>query len=189
MLPRLAFLLAGAVLLGSTSASGQEVNVEPAFPGLSFSLPIGVAPLPGSKDALFVIEKGDPVPGTAADKSADKKKRASAYLGGKVQMVSGLAAGKPVKQQVFQLVAKDGEFEAGGECGLLGFAVHPQYPKNRQVFVYYSIKIGGKLHQRLSRFQLKPGAAFEVDPATEQALITQQDPASNHNPPTPMPRS
>ena len=181
MLPRLAFLLTGAVLLGSTSASGQEVNVEPAFPGLSFSLPIGVAPLPGSKDALFVIEKGDPVPGAAADKSADKKKRASSYLGGKVQMVSGLAAGKPVKQQVFQLAAKDGDFEAGGECGLLGFAVHPRFPKNRQVFVYYSIKIGGKLHQRLSRFQLKPGAEFEVDPATEQALITQQDPASNHN--------
>ena len=77
MLPRLAFLLAGAVLLGSTSASGQEVNVEPAFPGLSFSLPIGVAPLPGSKDALFVVEKGDPVPGTSAEKSGDKGDKAN----------------------------------------------------------------------------------------------------------------
>ena len=184
MLLRIAFLLAGAAILGSSSASGQEVNVEPAFPGLTFSLPIGVAPLPGSKDALFVVEKGDPVPGTSAEKSGDKgdkKKRASAYQGGKIQMVSGLASGKPVKRQVFQLAVKDGEFEAGGECGLLGFAVHPQYPKNRQVFVYYSIKIAGKLHQRVSRFQLKAGSEFEVDPASEQPLITQQDPASNHN--------
>jgi len=184
MLLRIAFLLAGAAILGSSSASGQEVNVEPAFPGLTFSLPIGVAPLPGSKDALFVVEKGDPVPGTSAEKSGDKgdkKKRASAYQGGKIQMVSGLASGKPVKRQVFQLAVKDGEFEAGGECGLLGFAVHPQSPKNRQVFVYYSIKIAGKLHQRVSRFQLKAGSEFEVDPASEQPLITQQDPASNHN--------
>ena len=108
-------------------------------------------------------------------------KRAGAYLGGKIQMVTGLSTGKPAKRQVFQLAVKDGEFEAGGECGLLGFAVHPDYAKHPQVFVYYSIKIGGKLHQRLSRFQLKPGADFEVDPASEQPLMTQLDPASNHN--------
>jgi glucose/arabinose dehydrogenase len=181
MLPRLVLLLSGAAFLGSAPTFGQEVGIEPAFPGLNFSLPIGIAPLPGSKDALFVIEKGDPVPGASADKSGDKKKRAGAYLGGKIQMVTGLSTGKPAKRQVFQLAVKDGEFEAGGECGLLGFAVHPDYTKNPQVFVYYSIKLGGKLHQRLSRFQLKPGAAFEVDPASEQPLITQQDPASNHN--------
>jgi len=181
MLPRIVSILTGALLLAAVPASAQEVNVEPAFPGLSFSLPIGVAPLPGSKDALFIIEKGDPVPAPAGDKTADKKKKASAYLGGKIQMVTGLSAGKPVKRQVFQLAVKDGEFEAGGECGLLGFAVHPQYEKVRQVFVYYSVKIGGKLHQRVSRFRLKDGAEFQVDPDSEQPLMTQLDPASNHN--------
>jgi glucose/arabinose dehydrogenase len=181
MLPRIVSILSGAFLLAAVPASAQEVTVEPAFPGLSFSLPIGVAPLPRSKDALFIIEKGDPVPAPAGDKNADKKKKASAYLGGKIQMVTGLSAGKPVKRQVFQLAVKDGEFEAGGECGLLGFAVHHQYEKVRQVFVYYSVKIGGKLHQRVSRFRLKDGAEFQVDPDSEQPLMTQLDPASNHN--------
>jgi glucose/arabinose dehydrogenase len=170
MLPRLVRLLSAAALLGAAPASAQEVNVEPAFPGLTFSLPIGVVVLPGSKDALLVIEKGDPDP---ANKGG--------FLGGRIQMVSGLSAGKPSKRQVFQLAVKDGKFEAGGECGLLGFAVHPQYEKNRQVFAYYSLKINGKLHQRLSRFLLKEGAGFEVDAATEQPLMTQLDPASNHN--------
>jgi glucose/arabinose dehydrogenase len=170
MLPRLVSLLTAAAFVGVVPASAQEVNVEPAFPGLTFSLPIGVVALPGSKDSLLVIEKGDPDP---ANKGG--------FLGGRIQMVSGLATGAPTKRQVFQLAVKDGKFEANGECGLLGFAVHPQYEKNRQVFAYYSLKISGKLHQRLSRFLLKEGAAFEVDPASEQPLMTQQDPASNHN--------
>jgi hypothetical protein len=62
-------------------------------------------------------------------------------LGGKIQLVEGLAAGQPTKRTVFQLQVKDGKFEAGGECGLLGLAVHPQVEKNGQVFVYYSLKI------------------------------------------------
>lgn len=170
MLPRLVRLLSAAAFLGAVPASAQDVNVEPAFPGLAFSLPIGVVTLPGSKDALLVIEKGDPDP---ANKGG--------FLGGRIQMVSGLSTGKPSKRQVFQLAVKDGKFEANGECGLLGFAVHPSYEKNRQVFAYYSLKINGKLHQRLSRFLLKEGAGFEVDAASEQPLMTQLDPASNHN--------
>lgn len=170
MLPRLVNLLSAASLLAAASTFAQEVNVEPAFPGLTFKLPIGIVDLPGSKDALLVIEKGDPDPTTKG-----------AFLGGRIQLVSALGSAAPQKRQVFQLAVKDGKFEANGECGLLGFAVHPQFPKNRQVFAYYSLKIDGKLHQRLSRFLLKEGVAFEVDPASEQPLITQQDPASNHN--------
>jgi glucose/arabinose dehydrogenase len=47
--------------------------------------------------------------------------------------------------------------------------------------VYYSVKIGGKLHQRLSRFRIKTGSPNTGDPASEQPLWTQADPASNHN--------
>jgi glucose/arabinose dehydrogenase len=161
-----------------TSAVAQDavVTLEPAFPDVRFSLPVAVAPLPGSKDVVFVIEKGDPAPGSSAD-----KKKGGDFLGGKVQMISGLVAGKPVKTEVFQLNPKDGKFDAAGECGFLGFAVHPKYKENKQVFVYYSLRINGKLHQRVSRFLLSSVSPFMVDPQSEQPFITQLDPAANHN--------
>jgi hypothetical protein len=156
-----------SLLLGTTSAVAQDavVSLEPAFPEMKFSLPVAISPLPGSKDVVFVVEKGDPAPSTSADKSGDKKKKPSAFLGGKVQMISGLVAGQPVKREVFQLNPKDGKFDAAGECGFLGFAVHPKYKENKQVFVYYSLRIDGKLHQRISRFLLSSVEPFLVDPS------------------------
>ena len=167
----------------SAAYADDTVGLEPAFPGLTFSLPVAIVPMPGSSDVVFIVEKGDPVPGPEGEKSDDKTKmkKASAYFGGKVQMVNGLKSGKPIKSQVFQLEPKDGKFEAGGESGFLGFAVHPKYAENKQVFVYYSLRIDGKLYQRVSRFLLSGLDPFTVDPATEQPFITQLDPAGNHN--------
>jgi glucose/arabinose dehydrogenase len=163
-------VLLAAVLVTAPLRADDMVTVEPAYPGLSFSLPIAVAPYPGRTDAFFVVEKGDPDP-----------KNKGGFLGGKIQLVEGLTAGQPSKRSVFQLQVKDGKFEAGGECGLLGFAVHPKVETNGQVFVYYSLKINGKLHQRLSRFLVSKGKPFEIDADSEQPLMTQADPASNHN--------
>ena len=160
-----------AALLASASLRADDlVAVEPAYPGLSFSLPVALSPYPGRNDAFFVVEKGDPDPAAK-----------NAFLGGKIQLVEGLASGQPTKRTVFQLQVKDGKFEAGGECGLLGLALHPQVEKNGQVFVYYSLKINGKLHQRLSRFLVSKDKPFKIDPDSEQPLMTQADPASNHN--------
>ena len=80
-----------SLLLGMTSVVAQDavVSLEPAFADMKFSLPVAVAPLPESKDVVFVIEKGDPAPGS----STDKKKKGGDFLGGKVQMISGLASG------------------------------------------------------------------------------------------------
>jgi len=178
--PLLALLF--SLSLGTSAALAQDVvGLEQAFPGVSFSLPVAVSPLPGNKDVVFVVEKGDPAPSPDADKSADKKKKASAFFGGKVQMISGLTSGKIAKTQVFQIAPKDGKFDAAGECGFLGFAVHPKVAENKQVFVYYSLRIEGKLHQRVSRFKLSSLQPFVVDADSEQPLITQLDPAANHN--------
>jgi glucose/arabinose dehydrogenase len=178
--PLLALLF--SLSLGTSAALAQDVvGLEQAFPGVSFSLPVAVSPLPGNKDVVFVVEKGDPAPSPDADKSADKKKKASAFFGGKVQMISGLTSGKIAKTQVFQIAPKDGKFDAAGECGFLGFAVHPKVAETKQVFVYYSLRIEGKLHQRVSRFKLSSLQPFVVDADSEQPLITQLDPAANHN--------
>ena len=179
--PLLALLF--SLTFGTTAALAQDaVGLDQAFPGLTFSLPVAISPMPGSKDVIFVLEKGDPVPSPEGDKApADKKKKASAYFGGKVQMVTGLSSGKFAKTQVFQINPKDGKFDAAGECGFLGFAVHPRVDETKQVFVYYSLRIEGKLHQRVSRFKVSSLEPFAVDAESEQPLITQLDPAGNHN--------
>ncbi len=178
--PLFAFLF--SLTFGMSAALAQDVvGLEPAFPGLTFSLPVAISPLPGNKDVVFVIEKGDPAPSTEVDKSGDKKKKASAFFGGKVQMVTGLTTGKVSKQQVLQINPKDGKFDAAGECGFLGFAVHPKVAESKQVFVYYSVRIEGKLYQRVSRFKVTSLEPFVIDADSEQPLITQQDPAGNHN--------
>jgi glucose/arabinose dehydrogenase len=164
--------------MASAAAQESVVALEPAFKGMTFSLPVTVAPLPGSKDVVFIVEKGDPVVAPSADK---KKNKGGDFHGGKVQMISGLTSGQPTKTEVFQLNPKDGKFDAAGECGFLGFAVHPKYKENKQVFAYYSLRIGGKLHQRVSRFLLSSVEPFKVDPQSEQPFITQLDPAGNHN--------
>ena len=176
------FALLLSLALGTAAARSQEsLGLETAFPGLTFSLPVAISPLPGSKDVVFVVEKGDPAPSQDAAPSADKKKRASSYLGGKVQMVSGLSTGKVAKSQVFQLKPKDGKFDAAGECGFLGFAVHPRVQETMQAFAYYSLRIEGKLYQRVSRFKVTSLSPFSVDADSEQPIITQLDPAGNHN--------
>ncbi|MGA0133680.1 MAG: PQQ-dependent sugar dehydrogenase [Opitutales bacterium] len=136
-----------------------EVALEPAFPKLFFSQPVAISPVPGDKQRLLVVEKN-----------------------GTLQVVEGLGSAVQTKRKIFDITQpRDGKLEVGGECGFLGVALHPQYAKNSQVYVYYSLKIDGKLHQRVSSFRLSDASSLQVDPTTEQVLISQQDPAGNHN--------
>jgi enterochelin esterase-like enzyme/glucose/arabinose dehydrogenase len=134
-------------------------ELEDALPGLQFDQPLGLAVKPGDKSRLFVMEKT-----------------------GRVQVVTGLNGSKAEKKLFLDLTQpKDGPIEPNGECGLLGLAFPPDHAKSRRCFVYYSLKIGGKLQQRVSRFEMNANDPDRADLATEQPLITQEDAASNHN--------
>lgn len=123
--------------------------LEDALGGLTFSMPVAVVSAPGEKDRLFVVEKT-----------------------GGIQVVTNLDQPTPTKNVFLNLIERpDGTLDDKGECGLLGLAFHPEFTRNGRYFVAYSLRIGGQLHQRVSR--------FEGD--KEQPLITQLDPASNHN--------
>ena len=149
-------LLSSNLIAGNEALAYQAVD---ALGGLTFKQPLGLAKIPGQKDRLLVLEKN-----------------------GTVQLVTGLDEKKPTKRLFFDLTQpRDGKFESGGECGLLGLALHPRFEDNREVYVYYSLKINGKLHQRVSRFKTSAADPWLVDTASEQPLISQLDPASNHN--------
>lgn len=154
MRPVLALL---ALVAGLTAQDKLPYRTESALGDLRFQQPIGLSVAPGERDRLFVLEKG-----------------------GRVQMVTDLA-GQPRKELFLDLTQpRDGALQTNSECGVLGLAFHPRFAANRQVYVFYSLKVGGKLHQRVSRFTAAAGA-WTVDASTEEPLISQPDPAGNHN--------
>jgi len=154
MRPVVALLALAAAL---TAQDKLPYRTENALGDLRFQQPIGLAYAPGERDRMFVLEKG-----------------------GRVQMVTNLG-GQPRKEVFLDLTEpRDGPLQTQSECGVLGLAFHPGFATNRQVYAFYSLKVGGKLHQRVSRFTAARGA-WTVDPSTEEPLISQPDPASNHN--------
>lgn len=154
MRPVLALLALAAAL---TAQDRLPYRTENALGDLRFQQPIGLSLAPGERDRLFVLEKG-----------------------GRIQMVTNLG-GQPRKEVFLDLTGpRDGPLQTNSECGVLGLAFHPNFAANRQVYVFYSLKVGGQLHQRISRFTAAPGA-WTVDPSTEEPLISQPDPAGNHN--------
>ena len=140
------------------TAQDLPYRTENALGNLRFDQPIGVAAAPGERDRLFVLEKT-----------------------GVIQQVTGLESGAPSKSPFLDLTnPRDGKLETGSECGVLGLAFHPDYARNRTFFVFYSLKVGGKLHQRVSRFTAEADGR-RAGAATEAPLISQPDPAGNHN--------
>ena len=67
---------------------------------------------------------------------------------------------------------------SGGERGLLGLAFHPDYPADPRFFVNYTDPNGDTV---ISSFGVDPGDPDRADPASELALMTFDQPYSNHN--------
>jgi glucose/arabinose dehydrogenase len=136
-----------------------DYELEDAFPGLLFDQPLGIVQAPGDKNRLFIVGKT-----------------------GRIQVITGLNTSKPSKHLFLDLTRPPkATLETTGECGVLGLAFPPDHAKNGRFFVYYSLKIAGGLHQRVSRFNVFPDSPDKGDPTSEQPLITQADEASNHN--------
>lgn len=69
---------------------------------------------------------------------------------------------------------------AGGERGLLGLVLHPDWPDDARAFVHYSDRSGDTV---LSEFRgsQEDGAAPTLDPGSETVLLTADQPFGNHN--------
>ncbi|NIP92874.1 MAG: PQQ-dependent sugar dehydrogenase, partial [Akkermansiaceae bacterium] len=69
--------------------------------------------------------------------------------------------------------------------GLLSITFHPDYARNGQFFVYYTVDLddgnGPLFHDRLSRFVVSGGDPDAADPASGQPLLTQYDQGNSHN--------
>lgn len=163
---RRAALLSLVALAGALNAQTPPVaavpvdhELEDVFPGFTFEQPLGIVTAPEDKQRLFIVEKT-----------------------GRVQVITGLGADQPEKKLFLDLTQPPkATLVTESECGVLGLAFPPDHAQSRRCFVYYSLKIDGMLHQRLSCFELAKDDPGRVDIATEQPLFTQPDEASNHN--------
>ena len=126
--------------------------LQDAFAGLRFRAPLQVLQAPGEA-RFFVVEKA-----------------------GTVQAVSGTTA-----STFLDIRARVNS--TPGEAGLLGLAFHPRWAQNRQVFLNYtafSSASPANLRTTISRFTSADGGAT-LDPASEQVLLTVEQPFENHN--------
>ena len=87
------------------------------------------------------------------------------------------ADGKLLKQPYLDIVQR---VTSGGECGLLSVAFHPKFADNGLLYVNYTAKPNKQLQTIVSRFRTDPNST-RVDAATEQVLLTIDQPYSNHN--------
>ena len=55
---------------------------------------------------------------------------------------------------------------------LYGFAFHPKFAENRQVFITYTMGAGKDDGTKLSRFLMKSGTPSQLDTASEQIILT-----------------
>ncbi len=66
------------------------------------------------------------------------------------------------------------------EEGLLGFAFHPRYKENGELFIYYTTREKPQLSV-VSRFRVKKDNPNQADPASEEELLRIPQPFWNHN--------
>lgn len=67
----------------------------------------------------------------------------------------------------------------GGEAGLLGMALHPDYADNGEVFLSYTGPGGPVFESRLSRFHTSDGLTLDL--ASEEPILVVDQPYTNHN--------
>ncbi len=128
-----------------------EIGLEPALPGRSFREPVQVLTIPGTTDAIAVVERGGRVVNAPFDSTA--------------------------KQHTF-LDLRGRLTTRNSEEGLLSIAFHPRWPDTRQVYVYRSRKTPRRTV--LSRFSaFKEDGSVDVE--KEEVLLEIEQPWGNHN--------
>ena len=156
-------------------------TTQNALGSLTFLNPMATAFPPGETNRLYVLERGTDNVSSGED------------FQGRIQRVDNLATTPTVStfmdlEAYLESAPVNTPLAAASnsENGMLSFVFHPNYQENGYFYVYFSLTIGGQLHQRLARFQATgtPGNfrnATSANPATMLPLLTIRDGASNHN--------
>lgn len=145
--------LALALFLGTLLplAAGDAPKLVPVFGERTFERPIGLYQ-PGDGKRIYVLQQR----GTVLVFTPEKPE-GSVFL----------------QRQVST---------KGNEEGLLSIAFHPQFATNGTFFIYFSQHNAPDPRRTvLSRMKIAAGDASKADPASEEVLLTADQPFDNHN--------
>ncbi|MGE0706863.1 MAG: sorbosone dehydrogenase family protein [Planctomycetota bacterium] len=132
------------------------LRLEVAFPRLSFVRPLFLCAAPGDAGRLYVVEQGGKVHRFAQEPEV-------------------------ARTEVF-LDLEARVSRRGNEEGLLGLAFPPDYARSGACYVYYSAREGGPaLGGRSVLARFRRGADGLADPASEEVLLSLDQPFRNHN--------
>ncbi|MEY3141994.1 MAG: Quinoprotein glucose dehydrogenase precursor [Planctomycetota bacterium] len=137
-------------------ATGPEIpklRYQQVLPNLPLVRPVQVFQRPGDAANLYIIEQPGRI--LIADPSKSDTTEATVAL--------------DIRERVN---------DQGNEEGLLSAAFHPDFPKKRELYLYYTA--AKPRRSILSRFTVSEDGK-SIDPATEEVILTQSQPYSNHN--------
>jgi glucose/arabinose dehydrogenase len=135
-----------------TSAAFAQATFENAFPRLNFVKPIYLTYASDGSDTLFVVEQDGRILYFPNDRDVAQAKVAV-----------------DIRRQVRR---------AGNEEGLLGFAFHPDFQKNRQVILHYSAS--NPTRNVVARYRMADDG-YVIDPDSVEVLMEVPQPWGNHN--------
>lgn len=130
----------------------SAIELQPWFSKLPISQPIYLTPFADGTDRLVVLTRPGEV--HLFDNQKDV---------GKTKLLLDLKA----------------KVNTAGEGGLLSIAFHPQFGKNRKLYLNYTSV--GKFSTIISEFTTLQDDAEIIDPASEKVLLTIVQPYTNHN--------
>jgi glucose/arabinose dehydrogenase len=148
---RTVWILMTACLVNSPTQA--QVEIESAFPALSFTQPVDLQNAGDGSDRLFVVEQRGVIRVFPNDSNVSE---ASIYLD-----------------------IQDRVDDSSTEEGLLGLAFHPDFDENGRFFVNYTSANPNRT--RISRFRVSQTDSMIGDPDSEQIVIEIDRPFSNHN--------
>lgn len=134
-------------------AAIPKLRLDRVLPNLPLVRPIQTLQRPGDDVNLYILEQPGRV--LIADPSKPSSTEAALFL--------------DIRERV-----NDG----GNEEGLLSIAFHPDFPRKREFYTYYTANKPRR--SVLSRFTVSEDGKT-ADPNSEEILLTQSQPYSNHN--------
>ena len=134
-----------------TALSG--IQLEVAYPNLSFVRPVDLQHPPDNSDRIFVVTQEG--------------------------IIYVFPNDSGVTQSYIFLDIRDKVDDSGNEMGLLGLAFHPGYSENGYFFVDYTA--GNQRRTVIARYSVNPQNPDSADPNSELVILEINQPYTNHN--------
>lgn len=136
----------------TNDASPGTIELETAFPALSFTRPLAIESPPDSSHRLVVVEQAGRIYVFPNDNNVKKSRL---FL--------------DIRKRVY---------DEGNEEGLLGLAFHPAYKTNGYFYLNYTAS--NPARSVIARYRVSPTDPDAADPSSELVLLEYAQPFSNH---------